>query len=52
MLDALLKQDQVADVYRRIAPVYDLWARLTESKARDLNHCSRLQSAPASLLKS
>jgi ubiquinone/menaquinone biosynthesis C-methylase UbiE len=36
MLDALLKQDQVADVYRRIAPVYDLWARLTESKARDL----------------
>lgn len=36
MLEALLKQDQVADVYRRIAPIYDLWARLTESKARDL----------------
>ena len=23
------------DIYRRIAPAYDLWAQLTESKARD-----------------
>lgn len=35
MLDAQIEKGRVADVYRRIAPSYDLWARLTESKARD-----------------
>ena len=35
MLDAQIDKGRVADVYRRIAPSYDLWARLTESKARD-----------------
>jgi ubiquinone/menaquinone biosynthesis C-methylase UbiE len=35
MPDARIKQDQVSDLYRKIAPAYDLWARLTESKARD-----------------
>jgi len=34
MSDARIKQDQVPDLYRKIAPAYDLWARLTESKAR------------------
>ena len=37
ILGAGLKKAQVAKVYRRIAPSYDLWARLTESKAR--NRC-------------
>lgn len=35
MLEARIQQDRVADLYRKIAPVYDLWARLTESRARD-----------------
>jgi len=35
MLDAKVKKDEVASVYRRIAPSYNLWGRLTESKARD-----------------
>lgn len=35
MLDAKVKRNQVANVYRRIAPTYDLWGRLTESRARD-----------------
>jgi ubiquinone/menaquinone biosynthesis C-methylase UbiE len=35
MLDAQIEKSRVAEVYRRIAPSYDLWARLTESKARD-----------------
>jgi len=35
MLDANVRKDEVASVYRRIAPSYDLWGRLTESKARD-----------------
>lgn len=35
MLDAKLEKSRVAAVYRKIAPSYDLWARLTESKARD-----------------
>ena len=35
MLDAKVKKDEVADVYRKIAPTYDLWGRLTETKARD-----------------
>lgn len=33
-LNARLDRDRVREVYRSIAPVYDLWGRLTESKAR------------------
>jgi ubiquinone/menaquinone biosynthesis C-methylase UbiE len=33
-LPAGLSQRDVIDVYRRIAPVYDLWAHLTEARAR------------------
>ena len=36
ILDARLEKGRVSDVYRRIAPSYDLWAWLTEKKARDL----------------
>ena len=35
MPDARIAKDRVADIYRRIAPTYDLWAWFTESKARD-----------------
>jgi len=35
MQDAKIEKSRVADIYRRIAPSYDLWAWLTESKARD-----------------
>jgi ubiquinone/menaquinone biosynthesis C-methylase UbiE len=35
MLDARLEKGRVSEVYRRIAPSYDLWAWLTEGKARD-----------------
>lgn len=35
MLDAQIEKGQVADVYSKIAPAYDLWAWLTESQARD-----------------
>lgn len=35
MPDARLDKGKVPDTYRRVAPIYDLWARLTESKARD-----------------
>lgn len=34
-LDAKIGKSKVAGVYRKIAPIYDIWARLTESKARD-----------------
>ena len=34
MLDAKISKDRVPDVYRRIAPVYDAWAWLTERNAR------------------
>lgn len=34
MLDARIAQKDVSDVYGRIAPIYDLWAWLTERKAR------------------
>ena len=37
MPDARIEKGQVSDLYRKIAPSYDLWARLTESKAR--NRC-------------
>lgn len=35
MPDARLDKSDVPDTYRKVAPVYDLWAWLTESKARD-----------------
>jgi len=35
MQEAKLEKGRVADIYRRIAPSYDLWAWLTESRARD-----------------
>lgn len=35
MPDARLEKSEVPDTYRRVAPVYDLWAWLTESKARE-----------------
>ncbi len=35
MTDARIEKDRVAEIYRKIAPSYDLWAWLTESKARD-----------------
>jgi ubiquinone/menaquinone biosynthesis C-methylase UbiE len=35
--DARIEKGRVADLYRKIAPSYDLWAWLTESKAR--NRC-------------
>ncbi len=35
MQDAPIEKAQVVEIYRKIAPSYDLWAWLTESKARD-----------------
>lgn len=35
MLDAKIKKERVPGVYGRIAPLYDLWAWLTERDARD-----------------
>lgn len=35
MTDAQVEKSRIPDIYRRIAPSYDLWAWLTESKARD-----------------
>jgi ubiquinone/menaquinone biosynthesis C-methylase UbiE len=37
MPDASIDQGHISDLYRKIAPGYDLWARVTESKAR--NRC-------------
>lgn len=34
MLDARIDKSQVPGVYRKIAPIYDMWGLLTESKAR------------------
>jgi len=34
MADARLKKDEVVKVYSGVAPVYDLWGRLTETRAR------------------
>lgn len=33
-LDARVKQEDISSVYNRIAPVYDVWGNLTESRAR------------------
>jgi ubiquinone/menaquinone biosynthesis C-methylase UbiE len=35
MPDARINQRHISDLYRKIAPGYDLWAGVTESKARD-----------------
>ena len=35
ILDARVRQEQIGAVYDRIAPVYDVWGTLTESKARN-----------------
>ena len=40
MADAQIEKGRVADLYRKIAPSYDLWAWLTESEAR--NRCLEL----------
>lgn len=42
MLEARIRKDEVSGLYRKIAPVYDLWARLTETRARD--RCLKLAS--------
>lgn len=34
-LDARVPQGRIGDVYDGIAPIYDIWGRLTESRARD-----------------
>ena len=34
-LDARVPQDHIGAVYDRIAPVYDVWGKLTESRARN-----------------
>lgn len=35
MLDARIQKDGISELYRKFAPSYDLWARLTETKAHD-----------------
>lgn len=34
-LDAKLSQKRIGAVYNRIAPIYDIWGKLTESRARE-----------------
>ena len=34
-LDARISQNQIGMVYDRIAPIYDVWGKLTESRARN-----------------
>lgn len=34
-LDARVKQENIGSVYDKIAPIYDIWGRLTESNARN-----------------
>jgi ubiquinone/menaquinone biosynthesis C-methylase UbiE len=40
ILDAYIKKSDVTTVYRGVAPIYDIWSMLTESKAR--NRCLEL----------
>jgi ubiquinone/menaquinone biosynthesis C-methylase UbiE len=40
ILDASIKKSDVPNVYRGVAPIYDIWSMLTESKAR--NRCLEL----------
>jgi ubiquinone/menaquinone biosynthesis C-methylase UbiE len=35
VLDARVSQNQINAVYDRIAPIYDVWGKLTESRARN-----------------
>ncbi len=42
ILDARVDKSNVTEVYQGIAPIYDLWGRLTESRARD--RCLELAS--------
>jgi ubiquinone/menaquinone biosynthesis C-methylase UbiE len=35
VLDARVSQKQIGAVYDRIAPIYDIWGKLTESRARN-----------------
>lgn len=42
MLQSQIQKEKVSDLYRKIAPAYDLWARLTETRARD--RCLELAS--------
>ncbi|MFQ6613131.1 MAG: class I SAM-dependent methyltransferase [Fidelibacterota bacterium] len=34
-MDARIPQDHIGAVYDRIAPIYDIWGKLTESRARN-----------------
>lgn len=34
-LDARISQSKIGSVYDKIAPVYDVWGKLTESRARN-----------------
>lgn len=34
-LDARVEQEKIGPLYDRIAPIYDLWGKLTESRARE-----------------
>ena len=34
-LDARISQDNISAVYDKIAPIYDIWGKLTESRARN-----------------
>ena len=34
-LDARVSQDDIGAVYDKIAPIYDVWGKLTESRARN-----------------
>lgn len=40
ILDARIKKSEVPHIYKKVASVYDVWARLVESKAR--NRCLEL----------
>ncbi len=35
ILDARVPQDRIGAVYDKIAPIYDIWGKLTESRARN-----------------
>ena len=35
ILDARIKPEDIGSVYDKIAPIYDIWGKLTESKARN-----------------
>ena len=57
MLPARLEKDRVSAVYDRLAPVYDLWALVTETRARNLTpsapiSCSRRRRTRANAARS